>query len=40
LPAKITEREFTFITEKLAKGLYLLKIETGRTVVLQKLMKE
>ena len=35
-----TGNEYTFNTEKLAKGLYLIKVETGKTVALQKVTKE
>lgn len=34
------ENEYTFNTEKLAKGLYLVKVETGRTVATVKVNKE
>ncbi|OFX33447.1 MAG: hypothetical protein A2X08_00045 [Bacteroidetes bacterium GWA2_32_17] len=40
MQVKTKENEFTFNTGKLAKGLYLVKVETANKVVLQKVMKE
>jgi len=40
MQTQTTENEFTFNTGKLAKGLYLVKVETASTVALQKVTKE
>ena len=40
IQTKTKETEFTFNTGKLAKGLYLVKVETGSKVELQKVTKE
>ncbi|MBI5539475.1 MAG: T9SS type A sorting domain-containing protein [Bacteroidia bacterium] len=40
LQTKTTENEFVFNTEKLAKGLYLVKQESGDNVLLTKFTKE